>query len=197
MQSSAANTGTMGTAQSTAVISKLSHYQKMSSGPQKRTYVRGSSKKNHHGGEHGITASNQVTTSKMHISSQMMDEKVKKSSSQSLIKMQAAQMMGAQHHQHAHLAMKESTTTLNSAQMKDEPPRISKQVKNMGAHQTGSKKAIATEGGGGPANKEIGASTSKKLIFSFKKESKQKITPPNVSNAAPSKPAMVGHHRRV
>ena len=60
MPSSAANMGTLGTAQSTAVISKLSHYQKMSSGPQKRTYVRGSSKKNPHGvGDHGIV-SNQM-----------------------------------------------------------------------------------------------------------------------------------------
>ena len=60
----------------------------MSSGPQKRTYVRGSSKKNPHG-DHGIS-SNPMTTQKMQITSQMLEEKVKKSSSQSLIKMQAA-----------------------------------------------------------------------------------------------------------
>ena len=74
--------------------------------------------------------------------------------------------------------------------MKDEAPRISKQVKNMGGHQTGSKKTIGMEGA-------TNSGTSKKLIFSFKKESKQKITPPNVSNVPQSKPAMVGYHRRV
>ena len=101
-------------------------------------------------------------------------------------------MVGAQHqHHYTHVDVKERITTQNSASMKDEAPRISKQVKNMGGHQTGSKKAIGTEG------VTNSGSTSKKLIFSFKKESKQKITPPNVSNAVPNKPAMVGHHRRV
>lgn len=80
--------------QSTAVMSKLNHYQKMSTGPSKRTYVRGSSKKNQHH-EHGITSTH-VMPAKMHISSSsQIDEKVKKSSSQSLIKIQAAQMIGS------------------------------------------------------------------------------------------------------
>ena len=96
--------------------------------------------------------------------------------------------------------------------MKDEP-RISKQVKAMGAtggHQTGSKKVMDTAGSGSAAKDVLSSghgggqgqatTTSKKLIFSFKNKEgggKQKITPPNVSNAAPSKPAIVGHHRRV
>ena len=77
---------------------------------------------------------------------------------------------------------------------------------------TGSKKVIETAGSGSAAKEVLSSghgaggqgaqttNTSKKLIFSFKNKEgggKQKITPPNVSNAAPSKPAIVGHHRRV
>jgi hypothetical protein len=51
-----------------------------------------------------------------------------------------------------------------------EEPRQTKQLKNMG-HQTGSKKTFE---GANPnsAAKDMSSSTSKKLIFSFKKESK-------------------------
>ena len=71
--------------------------------------------------------------------------------------------------------------------MKEEP-RQSKQLKNM-SQQTGSKKVF--EGAHtGQAAKDMGQSTSKKLIFSFKKESKQsKVPPPNNAAAPlPSKP---------
>lgn len=59
-----------------------------------------------------------------------------------------------------------------------------------------SKKAID----GGSGTTKIDHSNSKKLIFSFKKDgTKQKVTPPNAPSnlTAPSKPANLGHHRRV
>ncbi len=39
--------------------------------------------------------------------------------------------------------------------------------------------------------------STKKLIFSFKKNDTKKITPPNVSSNNVPKPASLGHHRRV
>ena len=59
------------------------------------------------------------------------------------------------------------------------------------------KKAI--DGGSGTTKIDSGSMTqSKKLIFSFKKEStKQKVTPPNVSSSHVPKPSTIGHHRRV
>ena len=41
------------------------------------------------------------------------------------------------------------------------------------------------------------ANTTKKLIFSFKKNEKQKVTPPNASAAPGPKPSSIGQHRRV
>lgn len=104
---------------------------------------------------------------KIHVSA--LDDKVKKSSSQSLLKMQAAQIMTA----------------------KEERKLV---YKTPGG--TVSKKAI--DGGSGTTKVDI--SGSKKLIFSFKKDGmKQKVTPPNApsSSAGNSKPASLGHHRRV
>lgn len=154
---------------SSAVISKLSHYQKMSSGPQKRAYVRNSSKKN--GGENPHLMGTQNLGHRIHVSN--LDDKVKKSSSQSLLKMQAAQMMG----------VKDLQTLL-----KDE--RKQAQFKTPSGNL---KKAY--EGSSGTT--KIDSGITKKLIFSFKKESKQKVTPPNMQTNTIPKPAIIGHHRRV
>ena len=86
LQSSTQAAGTGTGTSSAAVTSKLSHYQKISTSSAKRTFVRGSSKKNGLENPH-LMASNQMGH-KIHVSA--LDDKVKKSSSQSLIKMQAA-----------------------------------------------------------------------------------------------------------
>lgn len=116
-------------------------------------------------GESHIVA--QFGGNKIHISA--LDEKVKKSSSQSLIKMQAASIINSN---------KEERKLL----YKTPGGAISKK---------------AVDGGSGTTKVDL--TGSKKLIFSFKKDgTKQKVTPPNApSSYAGNKPANLGHHRRV
>ena len=89
-----------------------------------------------------------------------MDEKVKKSSSQSLIKMQAAQMVGSHLKEFHSIGKDDRKSTFKT-------PASTLHKKTFEPTTTASK---------------LESGQSKKLIFSFKKEAKQKVTPPNVSN---------------
>jgi len=107
-----------------------------------------------------------------------LDEKVKKCSSQSLIKLQAAQATGAKELQNGPSERKATVCGVKATKV----PSLGK--KSQLEAQIGGK---MLESG----------NITKKLIFSFKKNEKQIVTPPNAATTQVPKTSHIGLHRRV